>query len=85
MVVFDTCGSRDTGPGGKVFIASYIEGTFKGVAAGDGRNRNVRVGSGSGNVTGCIFEYMGKGEVVYSIIHVSAHASVHIVTYIDFT
>jgi hypothetical protein len=54
------------------------------VAAADCLKNNGRGGSGSGNITGCIFEYMGKGEVVYSNIHVSEHVSVHIVTYIGF-
>jgi hypothetical protein len=51
------------------------------VAAADCLNNNGRGGSGSGNITGCIFKYMGKGEVVYSNIHVSAHVSVHIIAY----
>jgi hypothetical protein len=54
------------------------------VAAADCLNNYGRGGSGSGDITGCIFKYMGKGEVVYSNIHISAHVSVHIIAYIQF-
>jgi len=49
-------------------------------AAVDYLNSNGRGGSGSGNITGCIFEYMGKGDVVYSNIHLRSHISIHIIT-----